>query len=432
MWNPLLETMDRSELERLQVAKIRRQVAWAIDQVPFYTEKFEGIDPATITSLADVRTLPTTTKAELGRAQTDGESLYGELQATDADSVAYHQTSGTSGEPIKQADSRRDWEWWATNWATVLWAAGIRPDDRVFIPFSYNVFIAFWAGHYACERIGAEVVPGGSCSSVERVSIVEDLSPSAMMTTPTYALRLAEVAEQEGIPPADTTIERIVCAGEIGASVPATRDRIADRWGAAVYDHAGATETGAWGYDCGEGDAGIHFNEAMFLVELLDREGEPVEPGETGRLVVTPLDRRSQPVIRFEQGDLVTKGPAAACPCGRSYRYAPGGVLGRADDFKLINGVLLSPRAVEDVIRGIDGLSDEYRVVLGAHEEKAIDVATVIVEVNDRASDRRDEVTRKLESAVRRAIGLTVRIEMRDQGSLERSTPKAERIIDTR
>ncbi len=433
MWNPLLETMDRRELEQLQVKKIRRLVRWSIDHVPFYSEKFQGIDPASITTLADVQTLPTTTKAELSSVQSRDDTLYGELLAEEATNVAtYHQTSGTSGEPIKQADSRRDWEWWATNWATVLWAAGIRPEDRVFIPFSYNVFIAFWAGHYACERIGAEVVPGGSFSSEERISIIDHLSPTAMMTTPTYALRLAEVAEQEGLTPADTTIERIVCAGEIGASVPSTKDRIAERWGAVVYDHAGATETGAWGYDCGEGDAGIHFNESMFLVEILDPNGRPVEQGETGRLVVTPLDRRSQPVIRFEQGDHVVKGPTSECPCGRSYRVAPGGVLGRADDFKLVNGVLLSPRAIEDVIRGIDGLSDAYRVVLAEHEEKAIDVATVIVEVREGAPDRCEQITTELQTALQRASGLTFRIEIQNQGSLERSELKAERIIDTR
>ena len=450
MWNPLLERMPRERLERRQIRKFREQAVYVYENVPVFRRKLDraGIVPEEIDSFEDIRAVPTTTKDELRRAQetsndgsdrpseetkavAEAESTpYGELLAVEPEAVReYHQTSGTSGTPLRQADSGRDWEWWSDCWATVLWSQGIRPDDRVFFPFSYNVFVAFWAAHYACERIGAEVVPGGNLSSVERVELMDELEATVFMTTPTYALRLGEVAEQEGIDPAATSIERIVCAGEPGASVPGTKAKLEERWGATVHDHAGATETGAWGYSC-EGDSlGLHFNEAQFLIEVVDDDGVPVEPGETGTLIVTPLDRHAQPYLRFEQRDRVRLEEPSACDCGRTFRLADGGVLGRDDDFTTVNGVLLSPTAVEDVVRQHDGVADEYKIVIDDHEEKESAVVTLITE----AKARDLETTRtELRHRLKQASGLSFRITLREPGTLERPELKADRVVDRR
>lgn len=435
MWNPALERLDRPALRALQLRKFQDQIEYAYEQAPFYTRKFDdaGVDPYSIESFADIRGLPTTTKAELRHAQQTDPFPYGALLAVDPRAVTeYHQTSGTTGQPIRQADSWRDWEWWSDCWATVLWAQGIRPDDRVFFPFSYNVFIAFWAGHYACEKIGAEAVPGGNLSSIQRVRTMAELDATAFMSTPTYALRLAEVAVEEDIDPATMAIERIICAGEPGASIPGTKDRIETRWDARVFDHAGATEGGAWGFSCAGASLGLHLNEAMFLIEVLDDQDEPVEPGSEGRIVITPLDRQAQPYIRFELRDRIKLADHTACDCGRTFRFAEGGVLGRLDDLAKVNGVLLSPPAIEDTIRRFDDVTDEYRVVIDHHDQKDIDVIDVIAEQAPDAAADPVSIKHDLREDLKQATNLTFRITLEQSGTLDRFELKADRIIDRR
>jgi phenylacetate-CoA ligase len=325
----------------------------------FYREKFDqaGIDPAEIDSFEDVRKVPTTAKVELRGAQQTEPFPYGEVLAADPTAVTeYHQTSGTTGEPVRQADSWRDWEWWGDCWATVLWAQGIRPDDRVFFPFSYNVFVAFWAAHYACERIGAEAVPGGNLSSAQRVRKMDELDVTAFMSTPTYALRLAEVAEEEGFDPSALAIERIVCAGEPGASVPGTKQRLEERWDARVFDHAGATESGAWGFSAESTDElGLYLNEASFLIEVLDGNDESV-------------------------------GQAA----------------------------------------------DAYKVCIDEHETKDIDTITLVTEVAESTNLSREQITSELRKELKQTTNLRFRIDLREQGSLDRPELKADRLTDRR
>lgn len=433
-WNPLLETLPREDLEQLQLRKFREQCEYAYEHSPFYREKFDeaGVDPTEIDSFEDVQAVPTTSKGELRDAQGVEPFPYGELLAADPIEVTeYHQTSGTTGEPVRQADSWRDWEWWSDCWATVLWAQGIRPDDRVFFPFSYNVFVAFWAAHYACEKIGAEVVPGGNLSSAQRVRKMDELDVTAFMSTPTYALRLAEVAEEEGFDPADMAIERIVCAGEPGASIPGTKERLEQRWGAEVFDHAGATEAGAWGFSADSTDElGLYLNEAMFLIEVLDEDGQPVDPGERGEIVITPLDRKAQPYIRFRLRDEIE---LAESPDGeRTFRFAKGGVLGRTDDLTKVNGVLLSPTAIEDVVRSFEHVADEYKVRIDEHEDKDIDTITLIAEVAEGTDWDRDRIKAELNKELKQTTSLGFRIDLREYESLERPELKADRLIDSR
>jgi len=435
MWNPTLETLPRDELRVLQLRKFREQLTHAYENAPFYRRKLDeaGIEPAEVRTMADVRRVPTTAKGELRDAQGGDPFPYGDLLATDpAEVTEYHQTSGTTGQPVRQADSWADWEWWGDCWATVLWAQGIRPDDRVFFPFSYNVFVAFWAAHYAAERIGAEVVPGGNLSSAQRVRKMDELEVTAFMSTPTYVLRLAEVAQEEGLDPAEMAVETIVCAGEPGASVPGSKQRMEERWGANVYDHAGATETGAWGFSCTGDSLGLHANEARFLVEVLDSDGEPVEPGETGELVVTPLERTAQPFIRFRLRDEVLLQEGDSCDCGRTFRFFEGGVLGRTDELTKVNGVLLSPTAIEDVVRSIGLVSDEFRVVISGHETKDVDVITLTAERDPNVDLDDESIVSELREALKDTTNLTFRIDLLEFGALERFELKADRFTDER
>ncbi|WP_367172897.1 phenylacetate--CoA ligase family protein, partial [Desulfobacula sp.] len=236
----------------------------------------------------------------------------------------------------------------------------------MFLPFGYNIFVAFWAGHYAAEKLGCEVVPGGVLDTQSRILKIQELNATAMMATPTYVLRMADVAKNKmGIDPSSLSINKITCAGEPGAGIPSTKKRMEDAWGAKVYDHSGATEIGAWSYECSKQPCGMHVNEAMFLVEIEDiKTGEIIEePGRKGKMIITALDRMAQPCIRFDSKDVIEWDPQP-CSCGRSFRLIRGGVIGRADDITKVKGVLLSPAAIEEVVRSIDGLGDEFEVIV--------------------------------------------------------------------
>lgn len=429
----MLETLAREKLQQLQLLKFKRAVGHAYEKSPFYRRKLDSakIKPAGIKTLSDVQKIPRTDKNELREAQATDPYPYGDLLAVSTDDVtAYHQTSGTTGQPVRQADSWRDWEWWSECWATLLWAQGFRPHDRVFLPFSYGVFIAFWAGHYACEKIGCEVIAGGGLSTKDRILKMKEIRATALMCTPTYALHMAEVAGGMGIDLLnELSINKMLISGEPGGLIPSTKQRLEGRWGAKVYDHAGATEGGAWGFECAEGPGGLHVNEAMFLLEVLDTEtGKPVESGTEGELVITPLDRRAQPYLRFNLKDIAVYSDEA-CKCGRSFRLLKGGVLGRSDRLTKIRGVLFSPTSVEEVVRGFPELGDEYQVIL--HKRGELDEVTVRAEIKS-DGEKSPDLEQRLAQKLRLHTGLRINVELEAHGTLPRFEVKANRFKDQR
>jgi phenylacetate-CoA ligase len=358
---------------------------------------------------------------------------YGDALCVPLEAVTeFRQTSGTTGQPVYQPDTWQDWEWWSECWAYILWAQGYRPGDRVFIPFGYNIFVAFWAGHYAAEKIGCEVVPGGVLDTKARILKIQELEATAMMATPTYVLGMAETARsQMEIDPSAMTINKITCAGECGASIPSTKSRIETAWNARVYDHAGATEIGAWSFECEAQSGGLHVNEAFFLVEIVDTEtGEAItEPGKRGKMIITALDRQAQPCIRFDSKDVIEWDPAP-CPCGRTSRLIKGGVVGRADDITKVKGVLLAPSAIEEVVRGIDGLSDEYEVIVDKKGD--VDQITLKVEPRTKDQNQRQKIESRLKEQLRLKTNLGYHLEFCAQGSLPRYEVKAKRFKDLR
>jgi phenylacetate-CoA ligase len=434
-WNPLLERLPRERLRELQLKKFQRLFRWAYRHSKFYRTLYRqaGVEPGDIRSFEDIGRLPKAEKAMMRTAQGKEPYPYGDALCLPLEAVTeFRQTSGTTGQPVYQADSWQDWEWWSECWCYVLWAQGYRPADRVFIPFGYNVFVAFWAGHYAAEKIGCEVVPGGVLDTRARILKIKELRPSAMMATPTYVLGMAETAVADlGIDPAGLSIDKITCAGEPGASIPATKQRMETAWGAKVYDHAGATEIGAWSYECEAQPGGLHANEAHFLLEIEDLEtGERIEqPGRRGKLVITALDRQAQPCLRFDSKDLV-EWDSQRCPCGRTFRLLKGGVAGRVDDITKVKGVLLAPSAIEEVVRGIQGLGDEYEVIV----ERAGDLDRILVkvEVSADAGSRGEALRRDLLNQLRLKTNLNYHVEMHRPGTLPRYEVKARRFKDLR
>ena len=434
-WNPILETMPEEKLRRLQLEKFKRIVRWAYDRSPFYRRLYReaGLEPEDIKTFEDIRKVPKVDKDKLRESQQRGPFPYGDILAVPLEEVVeFRQTSGTTGVPVYQADTWADWEWWSECWAYILYAQGYRSTDRVFIPFGYNVFVAFWAGHYAAEKIGCEVVPGGVLDTEARVLKMKELRCTAFMATPTYVLGMAATAKEKlGFDPRDLGIKRITCAGEPGASIPTTKRRMEEAWGCPVYDHAGATEIGAWSYECTHQPGGLHVNEAFFLVEIEDLEtGEIIEePGRAGKMVITAFDRLAKPCIRFDSKDII-KWADHRCECGRTFRVIDGGVIGRADDITKVKGVLLAPTAIEEVVRAFPELSDEFKVIVSKRGD--LDDILLKVELRPGLEAKKEELVERLKRELRLKTNLGYRIEVHPYGTLPRYEVKARRFKDLR
>jgi len=434
-WNPIIETLPLEKIRRLQLKKFQKIFQWAYDHSKFHRKLYNdaGIKPEDIRSFEDIRRVPTVEKSMMRDIQGKDPFPYGDALCVPLEEVAvFRQTSGTTGQPVYQPDTWQDWEWWTECWSYILWAQGYRPCDRVFIPFGYNIFVAFWAGHYAAEKLGCEVIPGGVLDTKARILKIQELQATAMMGTPTYILGMAETAKMKlEIDPSELTIDKITCAGECGASIPSTKKRLEDAWGAKVFDHAGATEIGAWSFECRDQPGGLHVNEAFFLVEIADvATGDIIEePGRRGKMIITALDRQAQPCVRFDSKDVI-EWAAESCSCGRTARLIKGGVVGRADDITKVKGVLLAPSAIEEVVRGVDGLGDEYEVIVDKVGDA--DRIKLKVEVLPEAQDQCQLVEDELADQLRLKTNLRYDIEICGCDTLPRYEVKAKRFKDLR
>ena len=261
---------------------------------------------------------------------------------------------------------------------------------------------------------------------------MQELRVNAFLATPTYVLGMADTAVNKlGMNPSkDLNIKRITVAGEPGGSIPTTRKRMEEAWGAKVYDHVGATEIGAWSYEC-TCQAGLHVNEALFLVEIEDvNTGELItEPGLPGKMVITNLNRMAQPCIRFDSKDII-QWSADRCNCGRTFRLLSGGVIGRSDDITKVKGVLLAPTAIEEVVRGIPELSDEYECTVCKKGET--DDITLKIEMLPSCGCGTESIKSKLEDQLRLKTNLAYNLEFCQYGSLPRYDVKARRFKDLR
>ncbi|MFC1953168.1 phenylacetate--CoA ligase family protein [Chloroflexota bacterium] len=433
-WNPILETLPREKIEELQLKKFKDTFSWAYNKSKFYNKLYSeaGIEPCDIRTFSDINKVPKVEKSMMRDIQRKKPYPYGDMLSVPLEQVTeYHQTSGTTGQPVYQADSWTDWELFAEQWAYILYAEGYRSSDRVFFPFGYNVFIAFWSAHYGAEKLGCEVVPGGVLNTEARILKMQELRCTAFMATPTYVLGMADIAINKlDINPKDLKIKRITVAGEPGGSIPATRKRMEEAWGAKVFDHCGATEIGAWGYEC-EFQSGLHVNDALFLVQIEDVETGTLitEPGKRGKMVITNLNRLAQPCIRFDSKDLI-EWNSDDCECGRTFSLLKGGVQGRVDEITKVKGVLLSPIAIEEVVRGIPSLSDEYEVVVTKIGD--IDDITLKVELNPGQEGLNDLIKSTLIDQLRLKTNLNYNLEFQNYGTLPRYDVKARRFKDLR
>jgi phenylacetate-CoA ligase len=298
-------------------------------------------------TLADI---PFTTKSELIEDQVANPPFGTNLTFPVHQYVRMHQTSGTSGKPLVWLDTAACWQWWMRCWSEVYRSIGVQRGDRVYVAFSFGPFIGFWVAFEAAQHMGLMALSGGGQSTEQRLQAIVEREATVLVCTPTYALRLIEVASGMGVDLKNSAIRITLHAGEPGASLPSTREKIQQAFGARTFDHVGMTEMGAYGFEC-QAQSGLHINEDEFIVEVIDPVSlAPVKEGDRGELVLTNLGRLGMPLLRYRTGDLVVMS-RERCACGRSTARLIGGILGRSDDMMTIRGVNIFPSAIENIVR---------------------------------------------------------------------------------
>lgn len=423
------ETLDPGELEQQQLERLRLQLTIMLADNPFYRNKLHaaGIrSAADIACLADLTRLPYTTKDELSEDQR-ANPPYGTNCSLPHEAYSrLHQTSGTTGERLRWLDTAQSWSWWGRCWQAVYRAAGVGADDRIFFAFSFGPFIGFWSAYEGASQLGALAITGGGMSSPQRLQAILANEVTVLVCTPTYVLHLAEVARELGLDIANSSVRRTIHAGEPGASIAATKSKIERAWGARCFDHAGATEVGAWGFEC-EAQDGLHVNESEFICEVLDPQTH--QPCEEGELVITNLDRAAMPVIRYRTGDRVRWHQLDNCPCGRTYRRLAGGVIGRLDDVLIIRGINVYPSAIESAVRQFDQIVE---FAVEAFRQGEMDELLVRVELAAGESDDSGILQGKLQHALHTNLGIRAGVELAGAGELPRFELKAKRVTDRR
>src|SRR5579884_2028572 len=436
-WNPKNETLPRDDLQRLQLTTLRRLAEWAYANSPFHRTRWEaaGFHPDQLKTLDDLRRIPYMTREEW-MASIAAAPLFGDLPATAAENaIRYHLTSGTSGRtPIRVLDGTKDWEWIAEMWCYGLWGFGVRPEDIVYVAFGYGQFIGFWGAHYACEKMGALVIPGGAQTTENRIKQIIELGATTVCSTPTYALTMWQRAREMGIDPAkESKVNKVICSGEPAGSIPAVKRQLEEAWGAKCGDTAGMTELGTiMIFECTHQPGGTHIIEDHFIEEVLRPDSnEPVGYGELGERVVTSFGRGFIPVIRYRTKDMVMKVPASTCSCGRTWDIYDGGIRGRWDDMKLIRGTNVYPRAVEAIIREYEAI-DEFQIYIWRKDDLT-DEITINLEIKPGFEREWHELRHKLARDLSAAHeGLRFNIERKEHGYLPRFELKAKRLVDAR
>ncbi|PYT81899.1 MAG: phenylacetate--CoA ligase [Acidobacteria bacterium] len=419
-----LENAPREQRREVQWHKLQEVFRIVFGRNRFYTRKWRdaGIAPGDIRSLSDLHKLPFTEKSELARAQEEAPPFGTNATFPPEAYTRVHQTSGTTGTPLRVVDTPESWQWWGRCWGHVLRGAGVSEADRVFLPFSFGPFIGFWAAVEGVRQLGAMMIPGGGWDSLQRLHMMRDLGATVICCTPTYALRLAEIARENRFDLRCIPVRALIHAGEPGASVSQTKARIQSAWNAKCFDHAGASEVGAHSFECELQPNGIHIIESEFIVEVIDpKTRKEVYPGEMGELVITNLGRPGFPVIRYCTGDLVRLNQSP-CGCGRTWARFEGGLLGRSDDMVTIRGVNVYPAAIENVIRQFAAV-DEFHITVKTQREMR--VLEVQIEVTS-GSDA-EEVRAHVEQAIYRVLSLRPTVTVAEPGALARFEMKARR-----
>lgn len=418
---------SRAAIESFQLEQLRSLVTELIPANKFYTQKLQsagvGFDIASLTDFS--ARFPFTTKAELAADQLANPPHGTNLTYPLNRYTRFHQTSGTSGKPLRWLDTPESWDAMIESWSEVFRAANVGAGDRVMFAFSFGPFLGFWLAFESADRLGCLCLPGGGLSSAARLQLMRDNKANVLCCTPTYALRLAEVAAEEKIETRSLGIKTIVVAGEPGGSIPATRAKLESLWpGARIFDHHGMTEVGPVTYECPQCPGMLHVIESAYYAEVIDTTtGKPAESGE---LVLTTLNRTGSPLLRYRTGDLVKCEPRSAkCGCGRSELALVGGILGRVDDMIIVRGVNVYPTAVEEILRGFGDVA-EYRAT--NQQKNSLTEFQIEIEPATTCGDAAMLATR-IGQAFETALALRVPVRVVATGTLPRFEMKAKRWV---
>lgn len=419
------ETLPPEQIKARQQSRLTEMLKVVLKSNRFYRRKLQEAGIAEGAEPENWQRIPFTTKSELVAEAATNPPYGSNLTYPLTQYLRLHQTSGTTGKPLVVLDTRESWEGWKKSWGIIYRAAGVNPGDTVFVAFSFGLFIGFWPPFEAGPELGLRTLAGGAQTSQQRLKAIHDHQATVLLCTPSYALHLAEVAREQGRDAAASPIRITILAGEPGASIPSTKKRIEEAWGAKCFDHVGASEIGPYGFECHLQPGGVHVNELDYICESIDPASlQPVGPGEPGELVLTNLNRWGFPVIRYRTGDLVRLSEAKTCACGRSFRLLAGGILGRIDDMMTIRGVNIYPSALEGIVREFKEIAEfEGRVFRRAEMDEML----LRVELHGEAAPRAEQIVARLQEELRSRLGLRIEIALAPPGSLPRYELKAKR-----
>ena len=397
----------------MQLEKLRAGLGDVLRRNEFYRKRLTSVR-----GWDDFERLPFTTKDELLADQAAAAPFGTNLTQPIERYVRLHQTSGSSGDqPLRWLDTQESWDWWLRIWADHVYpAAGVTPEDRIFFSFSFGPFIGFWSAFGGAERLGAMVISGGAMTTEQRIRNLRDVGATVLLSTPTYALRMAERAAELHLDLTSSDIRVTIHAGEPGASIPTTRAAIESAFLATSFDHTGMTELGPTGHSCIQRD-GIHLIENEFIFEVIDAQGRPALEGE---LVATNLGRWGMPLIRYRTGDRV-RISHDRCSCGSPFAKLDGGIMGRVDDMFTVRGVNLYPSQVEDIVRRHAGTAE---FVVERRRVQHMDEVTLAVE------QAVGLTVERLEADLRQALGVRLGCRVVPVGSLPRGELKSKRVVD--
>ena len=431
-WDEELETMPHAKLEELQLERLKEMVKFAYENAPYYKRSFDeaGVKPEDIKSLDDLAKFPFITKITQRETQGKG-SFLGELCAVPEEDVIFISTSsGSTGVPTMSPFTKEDFDEFQNTESRWFWQVGMRPNDRYVHALNFSLYVG-GPDVIGAQNLGALCIWGGTLPSERLLFVLKTYQPTVIWTSPSYAWQLGEKAKKAGIDPkTDLNIKKIIVAGELGGSIPATRKAIEDLWGAELYDFYGLSDIfGACAAHCEYHD-GLHICEDQIYVETVDiHTGEILPPGETGELVYTTLRKKARPLIRFRTGDIgrIDRTP---CKCGRTHGRIY--INGRKDDMFIVSAVNVFPSDIEAVIRDLDGITGEYLIRI--FEKDLTCKYAVEIEKNSDNPETDEEVANKTSAALKARIGVKpAKVIVHPDGGLgTRSEHKSKRIIDER
>jgi len=429
-WEEEIETLPRVGLESIQFRRLRHLVARIYRTVEPYRIKMDaaGVKPEDIQSLGDLNRLPFTTKDDLRN-----NYPFGLFTVPMEEVVRVHASSGTTGKPTVVGYTRKDIETWAGIMARALCCAGATKEDMVQNAYGYGLFTGGLGAHYGIERLGATVIPVSGGNSKRQINIMKDFKSSVLLSTPSYALNLADAMDSMNIAPSSLSLR----VGVFGAEPWSEnmREEVEKKLNLKAVDIYGLSEVMGPGVamECLQTDKGMHIFEDHFLPEIIDPDtGEVLPPGEQGELVFTTLTKEAFPLIRYRTKD-ISKLIYEQCGCGRTLVRMEK-VTGRTDDMLIIRGVNVFPSQVEHVLMGIEGVEPHYQIVV--EREGNLDSMSVQVEVSEGLfSDEirvLENLTKKIQADVKSLLGVTCKVKLVEPKTIQRSEGKAQRVIDNR